>query len=371
LKVVIFIDWFAPAYKAGGPIQSIVNLVNQPIEAVQYRIVCSNKDLDGQPLKDIPTNQWVRFNEHTEVWYNSKNRKIFRLLKEVSAWQPEIFFINGIYSMYYNFLPLIFGKANKKIISARGMLHDGALSQKRLKKKIYLFIWKSLGLHKRYCFHATNSEEKEFIQQAFGKSTIVHVVPNLPRILHLPVKTQRQNNALQVVSIGLISPMKNYLKVIEALADCSEGVIYTIYGAVKDAGYWKQCTEQMRNLPQHITVIYKGDIPSIDVPKALEAADVFILPSKSENFGHAIYEALTAGKPVITSHNTPWNGLKEAKAGFNVSPESNYELSEAICFFARADENQLTEWSTGAKAYAERSIDIHKIKSQYKKMFQV
>lgn len=341
------------------------------METVQYRVVCSNKDLDGQPLKNIPTDQWVRFNEHTEVWYNSNNRKVFALLEEVSAWKPDIFFVNGIYSVYYNFLPLVFGKATKKIISARGMLHAGALSQKRLKKNIYLWLWKSIGLHKRYCFHATNQEEKHFIQKAFGESTTVHVVPNLPRILQLPSNPQRHQLTLQLVSIGLISPMKNYLKVIEALADCPEKVDYRIYGAVKDAGYWKQCMERIKTLPKHLTVVYEGDIPSAQVPVALEKADVFVLPSKSENFGHAIYEALTAGKPVITSHNTPWNGLQDAKAGFNVSLENNYELSEAICFFARADKNQLTEWSEGAKAYSERSIDIQLIKSQYKKMFQV
>lgn len=369
--MAIFIDWFAPAYKAGGPIQSIVNLVNQPIENVQYRIVCSNQDIDSQPLNGIKTDQWVRFNEHTEVWYNSNSRNIFSVLKEVANWNAEIFFINGIYSWYYNFLPLVFGKAEKKVISARGMLHAGALSQKRWKKSIYLAIWKFLRLHKQHCFHATNQEEKAFIQQAFGTETTVHVVPNLPRILKLPLKSQQRREVLQLVSIGLISPMKNYLPVLEALAACHEKVVYTIYGAVKDAAYWKKCTEQIKNLAPHISVVYHGDIPSADVPKALEGADVFVLPSKSENFGHAIYEALSAGKPVITSHNTPWNGLQEAKAGFNVSPENNYELSEAICFFARADQNQLTEWSAGAKAYAERSIDVGKIKMEYKKMFQL
>ena len=371
MKVVIFIDWFAPAYKAGGPIQSIVNLVNQPIEGVQYRVICSNKDLDGLPLENVVTDQWVQFNNHTEVWYNSNNRKMFAILREVQAWQPQIFFINGIYSLYYNFLPLLFGKAEKKVISARGMLHSGALSQKKLKKQVYLGIWKLLGLSKQHYFHATNQEEKEFIQQAFGKETTVHVVPNLPRVLQLPHKASRKDSALQLVSVGLISPMKNYLNVIEALATCSEKVVYTIYGAVKDAGYWRQCTEKIKKLPQHISVVYKGDVPSAEIPNALQNMDVFVLPSKSENFGHAIYEALTAGKPVITSHNTPWNGLKEAKAGYNVSLENNYELSEAICFFARAKENELAEWSAGARIYAERSIDIGQIKMQYKEMFQV
>ena len=68
--------------------------------------------------------------------------------------------------------------------------------------------------------------------------------------------------------------------------------------------------------------------------EVLQAAQVFILPSKSGNFGHAIYEALSGGRPVITSHHTPCNELQESKAGINVSIDYSIEMSEAIHFFA-------------------------------------
>lgn len=370
LKVVIFIDWFAPAYKAGGPIQSIVNLVNQPLEGVEYRIVCSNHDLDGQPLQNVQCDQWVWFNPQTQVWYNSDKKRIFSLLKKVSAWQPDIFFINGLFSLCYNFLPLLFGKARRKIVSARGMLHAGALSQKSGKKKIYLGLWKLLGLHHRHRYHATNAEEERFIRSAFGGGTEIFVAQNLPRVLQTPLVHPKAENALELISIGLISPMKNYAEVLRALSQCRQNINYTVYGAVKEAGYWEECKQLIKNLPKNIQVVYHGDLPSANVQQALSKAHVFVLPSKSENFGHAIYEALSAGLPVITSHNTPWNGLAEAKAGFNVSLDNDYELSKAICFFAAANETLLTQWSAGAKAYADGAIDLKEIKNQYRQMFQ-
>lgn len=371
LKIVVFIDWFAPAYKAGGPIQSIVNLVNQPLEGVEYRVVCSNIDLDGLPLQGIATDRWVSFNERTEVWYNSGNMKMLRILKEVSAWGADIFFINGIYSISYNLLPLLAGKAGKKIISARGMLHAGALSQKGAKKKLYLALWKLLRIHRKHSFHATNNEEEKFIRAVFGEKTSVFVAQNLPRILSRKALKPKKTGSLDLVSVGLISPMKNYLEVLKALASCEANINYTIYGPVKDAFYWEACKMQIERLPKNITINYKGDLASTNVPKALCEAHVFVLPSKSENFGHAIYEALTAGLPVITSHFTPWNQLQEAKAGFNVSLENDYELSKAICFFAAATESEIENWSAGAIAYAERAIDLGQIKSQYHRMFQL
>ncbi len=370
MKIVVFIDWFAPAYKAGGPIQSVVNLVDQFTEGTEYRIVCSNRDLDGTLLQGVAYDSWVTFNNHTQVWYNADNKKVRQLLKELSNWQPDVFFINGIYSFYYNLLPIFFGKAGKKIISTRGMLHTGALSQKSFKKKIYLWLWTISGIARRHSFHATNDEEKQFIERAFGKNTKVFIAANLPRTLQGQFNHLKHRNTLELISVGLISPMKNYLEVLKALEAVYAQVKYTIYGPVKDAAYWQQCQDQIKRLPPNITVLYKGDLPSAKVTEALSKAHVFILPSKSENFGHAIYEAFSAGLPVITSHNTPWNGLEEVCAGFNISPQNGYELSKAICFFAAAGEKEMEKWSKGAKAYAANSIDLANIKVQYRHMFQ-
>lgn len=369
MRIVIFIQWFSPAYKAGGPVQSILNLVNQPIPGYEYRVVCSHSDLDNIPLQGVQYDTWQRFNERTEVWYNSKGKNIVSVIRHLRNWRPDLYFINGIYSLPYNFLPLLFGEAPRKIISARGMLHAGALSQKGIKKRIYLALWRFIGLPRRNFFHATNAEEASFIKAAFGKFTKVFVAPNFPRFLSYDDTAPKQPGDLKLISIGLISPMKNYLQVLKALAGSKNKIVYTIYGPVKENDYWQQCKDQMQNLPSNVSVVYKGDLPSEEVGAALHNQHVFILPSKSENFGHAIYEALTAGKPVITSHGTPWNGLKEANAGLNISPENDYELSEAICFFAAADQTVLDQWSVAARDYAVRLIDVPAITEQYRAMF--
>lgn len=369
MKIVILIDWFAPAYKAGGPIQSIVNLVNQELEGIEYKIICSNKDVDGQLLQGITYDCWVQYNKGTQVWYNSNNLAILNILKKIKSWEPDIFFINGIYSLYYNFLPIVGNKNVKKIISVRGMLHTGALTQKKFKKKMYLSVWKLLNIHKSNNFHATTIEEAKFVKATFGKNTKVFVAQNLPRILKALPVSKKEPGVLELISIGLISPMKNYLKVIKSLSECDVTVHYSIYGTIKDPGYWQHCLEEIKKLPANIKVDYCGDLPSSEVQEKLNQAQVFILPSKSENFGHAIFEALTAGKPVITSHHTPWNNLDESHAGLNVSTENDYEVSKAICFFARMDAGELAEWSRGAQAYAEKEIDLEQIRDQYKRMF--
>jgi glycosyltransferase involved in cell wall biosynthesis len=380
VKVFITIPWFHPAYKAGGPVQSIANMVQQ-LEggSLQFKIFCSNKDLDGSIIKNVDFDKWVRYSDNTEVFYSSNNNLQPVLKREMGKERPDCLFIVGIYSWQYNFKPLLFCKGVKKIISVRGMLHPGALSQKGFKKKIYLLLWKLLGLHKRNIFHATDEKEKEYIKKIFGSRANVMVAANFPRVLSQQPVAEKKAGSIKLISVALISPMKNILMVLEGLAGgkwrvasgefASGSVEYNIYGPVKDKNYWEHCEELMKKLPSNITVNYHGDITPDKMAEALAQNHVFILPSKSENFGHAIYEALTAGHPVITSNNTPWNDLKEYNAGINVSTDNSAELQQAIEYFAAMDQEQLNVWSDGAREYALRAVDLDKTRKQYGEMF--
>lgn len=359
-----------PAYKAGGPIQSIANLVNQFQENISYKIVCSNKDIDGT-LLDVEANKWIRYNSITDVFYCDDNKNIFNLKKLRQTLKPDILFINGLYSWMYNLVPLLLISSKRKIISARGMLHPGALSQKKNKKKIYLSLMKMLSSHKKYEFHASNEQEKKFIQNTFGPTTKIHIAYNFPKKIDTQTQPEKISGFLKIISIGLISPMKNYLLVLQSLQSSLNHIEYNIYGAIKDEGYWKQCLKIIDMLPENITVLYHGDISPAKVVMALAQNHIFILPSKSENFGHAIFEALSAGRPVITSDNTPWNNLEQFFAGANVSIEKTDNMLKAINYFATMNKQLIDKWSTGAKTYAQASIDIDKVKEQYKQMFSL
>ncbi len=385
---------------------------------MEFKIFCSNKDMDGSIIKGVAFDEWVPYNANTNIWYSSTNIILPVLKQEIKKEKPDYLFIVGIYDWQYNFKPLLFCKGIKKIISVRGMLHPGALSQKGFKKKIYLGLWKMLGLHKGKAvgsgqravgsgqlavgkgqravgswqwatvFHATDEAEKNYIQQVFGNSVNVNIAANFPNVLELQPVVQKEPGQLNLISIALISPMKNMLLVLEALGEGSreEGggrresgvgrreslvglITYNIYGPIKDRQYWEACEAQIKKLPHHITVNYHGDLRPDKIVDALAANHVFILPSKSENYGHAIYEALSAGRPVITSHTTPWNNLQTAKAGINVSLTDKTEMVNAIERFAAMKPEELETWSKGARVYAVGAVDVEEIRRQYEEMF--
>ena len=80
-KIFITIPWFLPAFRAGGPIQSVANLVKEFHEDVEYLIFCGDTDLNGAELENIETNTWTKFNEHTHVWYAGPQKISDTLLK--------------------------------------------------------------------------------------------------------------------------------------------------------------------------------------------------------------------------------------------------------------------------------------------------
>lgn len=349
--------------------QSIANLVKEFHKDIEYYIFCGDTDLNGAELENIETNKWTRFNEQTLVWYAGPEKISDTLVKQVELIKPDLLFIIGLFSWHFNMVPMMFCKGTKKILSTRGMLHPGALSQKKWKKKIYLKLFKLFEYHYKVSFHATDEEEANYIRSYIGKPAQVFIAGNFPNKISLLPVIKKEAGKLKLISIALISPMKNILLVLEALEKVTGNIEYDIYGPIKDEDYWDLCKQQIKKLPGNISVIFHKEIEPSKIKGVLANAHVFVLPSKSENFGHAVFEALSAGRPVITSNNTPWNHLKESNAGINVSIENDIELKDAIDLFASMDGDEMGMWSEGAYNYSERMVDVEKIREGYGRMF--
>jgi glycosyltransferase involved in cell wall biosynthesis len=250
------------------------------------------------------------------------------------------------------------------------MLHPGALSQKSFKKKVFLSIFKMLGLQKKCEFHATTTGEEGFIKDVFGKDVKVWVAPNLPKVLGSETPIHKKVGELSLVTVALISPMKNIKLVLEALQNCKSNISYNIYGPVKDEIYWNECKNIINVMPSNVRVQYHGAIEPYKVETVLQKHHSFIMPSKSENFGHAIFEALSVGKPVITSQFTPWNELEKYKAGYNIDVNDIATITSAIEQIACMDNDTYTQWSEHTTKYSAKKINMPAIISDYKAMFK-
>jgi glycosyltransferase involved in cell wall biosynthesis len=368
LKILFSIPWFYPAYKAGGPIRSVVNLVQALESDFDINIVTGDKDLnEAQKLPNVKTDTWTNYGSHAKVYYTSTNMNLFERLAFLKKNQTDVLFVNGIYSLYFSILPIVFSHSGRVIMSARGMLHTQALNQKKWKKKIYMIFLKMLVKKFNIEFHATDNEERLFIEKAIGSQTKVWVAANLPTLI--PFTTiEKKEGVLRLLTVALIGPMKNYKMVLEALKSIKGNVVYDICGPVYFPEYWNECLSVIATLPSNIKVNYHGAIPPNQIASFYQNAHVFICPSQSENYGHSFFEALTCGRPIISSHNTPWLNLEQSQSGINVEINT-FEVEKAIQFFIDMYNIKFQHWSDSAKKYASDKTDLDQIKQSYIKMF--
>jgi glycosyltransferase involved in cell wall biosynthesis len=378
-RILIFYDHFYPAYKAGGPTQSLVNLVRELYEVYDFYVVCKPHEMGDPALLDnIITDNWNEWEGKAKVFYWqyswSKKKALQKLMQDVS---PDVVYVNGLYSLYFNFLPLYYAKQLKNghkelniVLSTRGMLHPGALSQKASKKKIYLALFRMSGIPGTVTWHATDDNERNFIKTIMGEKMRINVAANFPNLQSISKRPTKKTGKLLLGTIALISPMKNHLEVLRSLTQVNATIEWHIFGPVKDDMYWKNCQSLIHQLPSNIKVFYHGELPPHLLVKAMEQFQVFIMPSKSENFGHAIVEALSAGKPVITSTTTPFADLDLFGCGFAIQPDKlSQGLQESIGKFAAMDELEFSIAVEATQEYIDQKIEKTSLRKAYYSLF--
>lgn len=366
-KILIIYPYFTPAEKAGGIVSSLSNMVCN-LNNYSFYIYTSCYDLDGSQL-NVKVNQWVKYSDTIQIYYSSAEdyRSIKALLDDIV---PDKVYINGIYGNKFFLKPIMAlkGFKNKVIIAPRGMLHAGALKVKALKKKLYLTVIKTSGLLKRLYWHATDEQEVKDIGKHFRSSKVIlakdtpPLQPDFATLEH-----SKQKGQLRLVFLSLITEKKNLMFLLELLDNHQDlKVSLDIIGPIKDHPYWEKCQPLIEK--NKARVKYVGPVAPKDVVKALLPYDCFILPTLGENFGHVIFEALTAGKPAIISHYTPWSNLSAMQAGFNLSLNKD-EWLEQLTKLIELNNDDYQKMAQGTQSYLKDYLKSYTPKADYQLLF--
>ena len=121
-------------------------------------------------------------------------------------------------------------------------------------------------------------------------------------------------------------------------------------------------------LPANVHVEHKGVVDSEQVGAQMSRYHLMYLPSQGENFGHVILESLMAGRPVLISDQTPWRGLADKHAGWDLPLDDITQFAKQIDLVAAMDQQQYDRWSYGAAQLAREFIDDKAILNDYRRM---
>ena len=349
LKLLLFTDWFSPAFKAGGPVRSVVNLVDRFKEEYDMYVFASDRDLkDNNPFDDIDSDEWIaRYGIH--IYYYSPGKMTYTFVKStISEIAPDKIYLNSMFSNMI--LPIRAAYQSGKIILApRGMLRPSALAVKPIRKFFYLSLLKLFSVERFITFHSTGVDETKNIKRIFPLATKIIEAPNLPvPVSGSLVEQSKEVGAVKLIFVGRIHPIKNLYVLLAALENVKGNIQLTIVATLEDLAYWEKCRVKIQELQEHIKVNLMIDLPHHKIKQHIEQAHFFVLPTEGENFGHAIFEALAVGCPIIISDQTPWRNLASKKAGFDLSLQDMNSFSHAIQSCIEMDNVEWQEFRHGA-----------------------
>lgn len=366
-SVLIFVNCYLPGVKFGGPISTVSNLVESLGHEFDIRIVTSDRDLgDPRPFPGIATNCWVPVGNAKVCYLSPDARSILRLARILRETPHDLLYLNSFFSPVFTIRPLIarrLGFAPRKpcVVAPRGELAPSALTLKSFKKRFFVCIARAFGLYNGLRWQASADHEASdmlrIIPEARGRVIVARNLPNISGLAAARPPSPSPDDALRVVFLARVAPIKNLEFALDTLAQCPEKVEFDIWGAKEDPAYWQACEKLMEQLPPHITVTYRGVAERSRVIEILCGYDLFFLPTKGENFGHAIAEALIAGTPVLISDRTPWQALESAGVGWELPLESGASsFAEAVSEAKRIRDREGPTWNRRVREYAVRQL---------------
>ncbi|MCP4171684.1 MAG: glycosyltransferase [Fuerstiella sp.] len=374
-KLLIAVDWFDPAVRAGGPVQSCVNLVNLLHSEANIAVVAGDRDHgDRCGFSSIRADHWQDWKNKAQVLYATPGyRRGSAFRDSVTQFAPDTVYLNGIFSTAFAVRPLLsqcrWRHQRRVVVAPRGMLKPSALKMKAWKKRPLLTLLRLARSLHNVVFHATSEEEVDEIRSVFGSAAEIYCIPNIPCLPQLKLtEHDKEPGACRLCFVGRIHPVKNLLLLLQQLQQVVGQCRLDIVGPVEDESYYQRCRAIVGTLPGNITVQFRGPLPHHETQAICAECDATVAPTQGENFGHAIFESFAMGVPALISDKTMWRNLEQQQAGWDVPLSVPGRFAEKINDLCRMNVFELQSWRRGALNLAAAFFRTHDLPGDYHQM---
>lgn len=373
-KVLVICDYYLPGSKSGGGMRTVVNTVERLSDEFDFLVVTRDHDGKGdrRPYPDIKYSEWNDVGKAKVRYLRPGEIRVPVLSQIIEESKPDLIYLNSFFSTLTRKL-LMFNLRSplglQVVLAPCGELSPGALKTKRLKKTIYSAIARLSGLLRGISWKASSESEIEEIKRVAGPGARITVAPDLPdaTLSSLPPRISSKTvGRARLIFISRISPKKNLAFLIERLRSVDSEWTLDVFGDTDDRAYLEKC-RSLAGMDGKIR--FKGPLDHGSVISTMREYDFFVLPTRGENFGHVILEALSAGVPPLISDRTPWTDLKEASAGL-VSPLAPEAWDGMLRECVKMDGTAHQILCSGARARAERFLNDPEVESRTRELLR-
>lgn len=201
------------------------------------------------------------------------------------------------------------------VISPRGMLTSWAVNYRRWKKRPAWLLYQKRDLQSVTCFHVTSNAEADDVR-ALGLGQPIVLIPNGVDVPDDYKVNPTKGYVRCALFLSRIHPKKGLINLIKAWAQVRPRGWRLVVAGPDENGYQAEVEREVRAAGLATEVMFSGLVNDEDKWAAYRQADLFVLPTFSENFGVVVAEALASGLPVITTKGTPWEQLETHGCGW-------------------------------------------------------
>lgn len=259
------------------------------------------------------------------------------------------------------------GRGAKLVTSPRGTLSAWALARNRSVKRA-LWPFQRRVLTRADMLHATSREEYEEFRR-LGLRAPVAIVPNGIDVPQVMARMSSETNRT-LLFLSRVHPKKGLdvlLRAWEQLHTRHPNWRLVVAGRGEAAHEHEvRALASTLSLPR---VEFVGPLYGKEKARGYFSADVFVLPSYSENFGMAVAEALAHGCPVVVSRGAPWSAIESERCGWWVHSKQG-DLVGALDAAMTMSPDQLTEMGRNGREWMRREFGwmsvAHRMESSYR-----
>ncbi len=245
------------------------------------------------------------------------------------------------------------------IVSPHGMLDPWALDRGRLQKGLALHLFQRRALQAASMFFASSSQEAASIRAA-GLAAPIAIVPHQVTLAARTAAHPDRRARRTLLFLSRIHPVKGLRVLVEAWHRVRAPDWEVVIAGPDEAGHRREIEALLHSLGLGSGVRFVGETHGPAKQALFESADLFILPSHSENFGLVVAEALSCGLPVITTQRTPWAALAQHDSGWWV-PDTVEGIAAALDDAIRASPGRRRQMGLRGREYVGREFGARQV----------
>ncbi|MBE0471042.1 MAG: glycosyltransferase [Methyloprofundus sp.] len=378
-KVLCFVGYYLPGYKAGGPLKTIKNMVDHFEGDFEFSIVTQDRDLgDTNTYSSIKPNEWIKLDSSKVLYLSPDHLNVKSFAKVINDANFDVLYLNSFFDVNFSIKPLIARRLGlikpcPVVLAPRGEFSKGALALKPFKKKLYMKLANWFGLYTNITWQASSELEKIDILNALNVDPAsIFIAKDLPEKKSRLANVQNNQvfSEVRLVFLSRISPKKNLDFALRVLSNVKNSLIFDIYGPIEDEAYWQACLKLINALPEHIKVNYCDAVNPEQVSDIFSQYDLFFFPTRGENYGHVIAESLSVGTPVLLSDQTPWLNLSNHDLGWDLALDSEKLFVDKIEQVLDMNVAERVHWRTNVMKNAVLRINCDADVADNKALFE-